>query len=136
MLATGWLPNGPGAGGRDPVTREVAISAPAAAVWRALTHPAELAAWFGARVEIDVREGGGVRVRWPDGTERRGLVVTVDPPRRLAFRWRELPGRSGGSMADPSVVTFELRSDGDVTCVIVTESPGVLAAPPDAEGSP
>jgi len=135
MMATERLPStpdGPGA----PVTREVTIAAPAASVWRALTDPVELAAWFGAEVELDVRRGGAVRFRWPDGTERRGIVVDLSAPRRLAFRWRTLRTAEGGLATTASaVVTFELEPDGDVTRVAVTEQPGVMAGDEPVLGS-
>lgn len=113
----------------DPVTREVTVGATPDAVWDALTDPRELAAWFGAEAELDLRVGGAVRFRWPDGTERRGLVVDVDAPRRLAFRWRELrTSESGLEAADSTVVAFMLASDEQGTRVTVTETRGVLAA--------
>ena len=111
----------------DPITREVTVDAPADAVWDALTDPAELAAWFGADAEVDLRLGGAIRFRWPDGSERRGLVIDLDPPRRLAFRWRELrAGAAGLAAADATVVAFTLDADDRGTRVTVTESPGVL----------
>jgi uncharacterized protein YndB with AHSA1/START domain len=111
----------------EPITRAVTVDAPAEAVWDALTDPAELAAWFGAGAEVDMRVGGAIRFRWPDGSERRGLVIDVDPPRRLAFRWRELrAGAAGLAAADATVVAFTLEPDGRGTRVRVTESPGVL----------
>ena len=115
----------------DQVTRQVEIDAPAEAVWDALIDPLALAAWFGADAEIDFRPGGAVRFRWPDGTERRGLVTELDPPRRLAFRWRGLRTFEAGlSAADATVVTFTLEPQRDGTRVTVTESNGILA--PDA----
>jgi uncharacterized protein YndB with AHSA1/START domain len=118
------------------VTREVTIAASAASVWRALTDPVELAAWFGAEVELDVRRGGAVRFRWPDGTERRGVVVDLTAPRRLAFRWRTLRTADGGlATTAAAVVTFELEPDGDVTRVAVTEQPGVMAGGEPVVGS-
>ena len=119
----------------DQVTRHVRIDATPETVWDALTDPRELAAWFGADGIIDLRPGGAVRFRWPDGTERRGLVIELDPPRRLVFRWRELRSSGGGqSVAEARVVTFTLeaeRSDRrEGTRVTVTESDGILA--PDA----
>ncbi len=115
----------------QPITREVTVAAAPDVVWNALTEPGELAAWFGAEAEIDLRVGGAVRFRWPDGTERRGLVVDVDPPRRLAFRWRELrTSVSGLAVADATVVAFTLETEDDGTRVTVTESSGVLAADP------
>lgn len=115
----------------QPITREVTVAAAPDVVWNALTEPGELAAWFGAEAEIDLRVGGAIRFRWPDGTERRGLVVDVDPPRRLAFRWRELrTSTSGLAVADATVVAFTLETEDDGTRVTVTESSGVLAADP------
>ena len=115
----------------EPIRREVTVAAAPDAVWYALTDPGELAAWFGAEAEIDLRVGGAVRFRWPDRTERRGLVVHVDPPRRLAFRWRELrTSASGLSIADATVVAFTLDAEEERTRVTVTESRGIVAADP------
>ena len=115
----------------QPITREVTVAAAPDVVWNALTEPGELAAWFGAEAEIDLRVGGAIRFRWSDGTERRGLVVDVDPPRRLAFRWRELrTSASGLAVADATVVAFTLETEDDGTRITVTESSGVLAADP------
>lgn len=115
----------------EPIRRQMTVAAAREVVWDALTEPGELAAWFGAEAEVDLRVGGAIRFRWPDGTERRGLVVEVDPPRRLAFRWRELrTSESGLSVADATVVAFTLQAEDDGTCVTVTESSGVLAADP------
>lgn len=118
----------------DRVTRSVSIDAAPAAVWDALTDPRELAAWFGAEGAIDPRPGGAVRFRWPDGSERRGVVLQHDPPHRLTFRWRELRTSAAGlSAVEAHVVTFTLEPDGsgshDGTRVTVTESNGILAAP-------
>ena len=119
----------------DQVTRHVRIDATPEAVWDALTDPRKLAAWFGADGAIDLRSGGAVRFRWPDGTERRGLVIELDPPRRLAFRWRELRTSGAGlSAAVATVVTFTLEPERsgrrEGTRVTVTESNGILAADP------
>jgi uncharacterized protein YndB with AHSA1/START domain len=113
----------------DPITRETTVAAAPDVVWDALTDPAELAAWFCADAEVDLRVGGAIRFRWPDGSERRGLVIVLDPPRLLAFRWRELrTGDAGLAIADATVVAFTLEADGPGTRVTVTESQGVLGA--------
>jgi uncharacterized protein YndB with AHSA1/START domain len=101
-------------------------------VWGVLTDSQKLATWFGADGTIDLRRGGVVRFRWPDGTERRGLVTELDPPFRLAFRWRELGASgTGPSSAEARVVTFTLEPEPsgrrEVTRVTVTESNGILA---------
>jgi uncharacterized protein YndB with AHSA1/START domain len=113
----------------DSVRRELTISGSPAEVWAALTDPGQLSSWFGAEVEIDARPGGPVRFRWPDGIERRGLVETVDPPRRLVFRWREL--RALGTSFVPgeaTTVAFDLEPTEDGgTRLVVTESVGLFA---------
>jgi uncharacterized protein YndB with AHSA1/START domain len=109
----------------DPITREMTVDAPADDVWAALTDPDELAVWFGANAEVDLRVGGAIRFRWPNGSERRGLVIDLDPPRRLAFRWREMRSVAAGPAA-ATVVAFTLDADGRGTRVTVTESPGIL----------
>ena len=111
------------------ITREVTVAAPLDVVWDALTDPSELAAWFGAVAEVDLRVGGAIRFRWPDGSERRGLVIDLDPPWLLAFRWRGLrTGDSGLTIADATVVAFTLEADDHGTRVTVTESQGALGA--------
>jgi uncharacterized protein YndB with AHSA1/START domain len=113
----------------DPITREVIVDAPADVVWAALTDAGEIAAWFGADAAVDLRVGGAIRFRWSDGSERRGLVIDFDPPRSLAFRWRELrTGAAGLAAADATVVAFTLEATDRGTRVTVTESPGVLGA--------
>lgn len=71
------------------------LPAPPERVWRALTEPAALAAWFwpeasfGTTAEVDLRPGGSFRIDAP----RRGIAVSgsyreVVPPSRLAFTWQ------------------------------------------------
>jgi uncharacterized protein YndB with AHSA1/START domain len=115
----------------DPIRREVVIAASPEAVWEALSDAGQLAAWFGAEADLDVRAGGAVRFRWADGTERRGLVIDVDPPHRLAFRWRELRSSPEGlTVADATVVVFTLEPEDEATRVTVTEAGGVIATDP------
>jgi uncharacterized protein YndB with AHSA1/START domain len=73
-----------------------------AKVWRALTEPRELAHWFPARVEWELRPGAPVRFSEadPDVGETTGEVVEVEEPRVFAFRW------SG------DLLRFELDPDG------------------------
>lgn len=62
---------------------------PVEKVWRAVSEPAHLAAWFPAPVEIELRVGAEVRFGapmegWPALT---GVVTDCDPPRLLGFTW-------------------------------------------------
>ena len=75
-------------------------------VWRALTEPEHLAAWFPADVEGERRTGAPVRFvfRHGEGPAIDGEMITFDPPSVLELRW-------GGE----ETLRFELRPDGGGT---------------------
>ncbi|MBB3665371.1 uncharacterized protein YndB with AHSA1/START domain [Prauserella sediminis] len=61
---------------------------PPAKVWRALTDPEHLSAWYPFPVaELDLRVGGIIRFREPDGTptDLHAEITELEPHRRLAF---------------------------------------------------
>jgi uncharacterized protein YndB with AHSA1/START domain len=78
------------------------LAHPPEKVWRAVTEPSELAHWFPATVELELRPGAPVHFAEedPDIGESTGEVLEVDPPKVFAFRW-------GGD-----VLRFELVPDG------------------------
>ena len=103
----------------DPVVeRSVDLDAELDDVWRALTEPDELAAWFGPEVQLDLRPGGRGRFVDDDGCARRAVVDQVEAGERLVLRWWP---EDGGSGAGASVVTFVLAPTGSGTRLIVTE---------------
>ncbi|MFL5767202.1 MAG: SRPBCC domain-containing protein [Actinomycetota bacterium] len=108
---------------QEPVSRSVELDARTPDVWRALTEASLLSDWFDAETEIDVRLGGAVRFRFPDGSELRGVVVRCDPPRLLSFRWRDVH-----EPANAAVVEFSLEELPRGTRLTVMESPGVVSA--------
>jgi uncharacterized protein YndB with AHSA1/START domain len=69
------------------------LAAPADRVWRALTDPAALAAWFWPQrfaptADVDLRVGGRYRIDGPAvGMAVSGEYVTVEPPHKLVFTW-------------------------------------------------
>jgi uncharacterized protein YndB with AHSA1/START domain len=73
------------------ITRTLAF--PVDRVWRAMTDPAALAAWFwpqrfGPTAEVDLRVGGRYRIDGPAaGMAASGEYVTVEPPHKLVFTW-------------------------------------------------
>jgi uncharacterized protein YndB with AHSA1/START domain len=77
--------------GRDEVTLRFTrrLPHPAAKVWRALTEPEHLAAWFPTTVEGDLTPGGTLRFNFREmnlpGFD--GTVLAVDPPRLLEIVW-------------------------------------------------
>ena len=61
---------------------------PADRLWAAISDPAELVHWFPSTVELEPKEGGVVRFSDDPYTEgMTGVVLTYEPPRRLAFTW-------------------------------------------------
>ena len=61
---------------------------PADRLWAAISESGELASWFPSSVELEPRAGGVVRFSgdpYMDGMT--GVVLTYEPPRRLAFTW-------------------------------------------------
>jgi uncharacterized protein YndB with AHSA1/START domain len=69
------------------------LAHPVERVWRAVTEPSELAAWFPGQVEISLEPGGAVRFAQPGFDvdlallPTSGTVTALDPPSELAFTW-------------------------------------------------
>lgn len=97
------------------IERELLLDAPPDEVWRAISDEAMLREWLAPELELDLREGGGLRCRTEDGEERLGSVELVADGELLAFRWR----RDG---AEPSRVELRIEEVEDGTRLTVTES--------------
>ncbi len=96
--------------GRDVLRFERRLAHPVAKVWRAVTDPAELAHWFPATVEVDLRVGGRMRFTFPRGEmdPSGGSVTELDPPRVFAFTW------------NGDTLRTELSADGDGCLLVFT----------------
>ena len=97
------------------VTRRYA--APAEKVFAAWTDPTSIGQWlspFGkSRATLDLRVGGSFTIVMlgPDAeVEHTGEYLEIERPRRLVFTWK-----SPYTGPTPSVVTVELRPDGNET---------------------
>ena len=88
------------------------LAHPPERVWRAITEPEELAAWFPDTIEGEFAPGA--EVKFPKfvemGLPATGTVTDFDPPRLLAFSW------------GTSVLRFELEPDGDGTRLVFMDS--------------
>src|SRR5262245_20054688 len=84
---------------RDALVEEIFIAAPPERVFRALTQPGELLAWWGddrhyrcTSWTLDLRRGGSWRSEGRNASGRdfvvEGEFLEVDPPRRLAYTWK------------------------------------------------
>ena len=71
-------------------------------VWRAITEPEHLAAWFPSEIDGERKEGATLRFpfRNNEGPTLEGEMLTYDPPSRLEFRWGE------------ELLRFELEPEG------------------------
>jgi uncharacterized protein YndB with AHSA1/START domain len=108
----------------DAVVEEVFINAPPERVFKALTDPKELLAWWGdpgtywcTDWTLDLRVGG----RWRcEGTSQRGGAFHVEgefldvrPPSRLSYTWRP-----SWVEAPPTTVEITLTRQGGGTLVV------------------
>jgi len=106
------------------IEQEVTIRAPRGRVWKALTNPAELSAWFRCTLSTkDFRVGETVNgvSTYPghEGTAFTLEIVEKIPEQRFAWRWH--PGHA--DVGDPpTTVTFTLDEVPGGTRVKVTES--------------
>jgi uncharacterized protein YndB with AHSA1/START domain len=95
------------------LTRTLAF--PPERVWRALTDPAALAAWFWPQrfapmAEVDLRVGGRYRIAGPAvGMAVSGEYRTVDAPHTLVFTW------AWDGEESETLVTIELTPTGTGT---------------------
>jgi uncharacterized protein YndB with AHSA1/START domain len=64
---------------------------PQAAVWRAVTEPEHLAAWFPTTIDGERRAGAPLRFRHRDdaGPAFDGEMLAFDPPSVMELRWGE-----------------------------------------------
>lgn len=81
------------------------LAHPAERVWRAITEPEHLAAWFPDTIVVDEwAPGAPLRFEHPDfNLNFDGEVLAVDPPRLLEFRW------------GTDTIRLEIEADGDGT---------------------
>lgn len=116
------------------IERTLVLAAPPAVVWRALTDPNELAAWFPDRVDQD---GSGPGAEGSFVWESHGAfafrVETAEPPKRLVWRW----ARDAGTPLDEGVTTriewvLESNVDGGTTLHLCESG---FVRPEDREGN-
>jgi|GEM_PF-211029 len=59
------------------------------AVWDAITNPEKLAIWF-FPVTLDLRPGGKMEIRFPDGTPSYCTITQAEPGRLFEFIWESM----------------------------------------------
>jgi len=114
----------------DEIVQEVVIQAPAERIFRALTRPEELLAWWAAEgtfqvieAECDLQPGGKWRLRVAGRRAEsavstvRGEYRVVDPPRLLTYTWI----RENENWPE-TLVRWDLKEENGCTTVRVTHS--------------
>ena len=82
------------------IERRLTFDAPPERVWRAITEPDEIAAWFGDSAELDLRPGGDGWFNWEEHGRFAVRVEEVVANERLVWRWsrkRDTPIDEGPS---------------------------------------
>lgn len=113
--------------GTRPILRfERHLPRPVEDVWRAVTEPEQMRAWFPTRIEIDEWKAGAELTHFFDGHDIAPLPGTVldwDPPRRVRFTW------------GTDTIGFELTPGPEGgTVFVLTEELGASAAARNAAG--
>jgi uncharacterized protein YndB with AHSA1/START domain len=100
--------------GSPAVELDIAIHAPAGAVWQALVSDEHRRAWW-SYLELDPPTSGVVVERWRNHAGREvttgGHILEVEPPHRLRCTWRD------DDWPASTEVEFKLRSKGETTRV-------------------
>jgi uncharacterized protein YndB with AHSA1/START domain len=94
-------------------------------VWRAVTDPEQLRAWFPTRIEIDRWEPGATLTHhFDDGSQPPlpGTVLECSEPHRLVFTWGD------------DTIGFELSPAEGGTTFVLTEQLGATKAARNAAG--
>jgi len=112
--------------GQKPVLRfERFLPRPVEEVWRAVTNPGEMRAWFPTRIEIDRWERGATLTHHFDGSSLKplpGRVLECSEPHRLVFTWGD------------DTISFELSAAEGGTTFVLTEELGATKAARNAAG--
>jgi uncharacterized protein YndB with AHSA1/START domain len=110
------------------IDRTIEIKASPDRVWRALTNPAELSAWFQVKIEGDIAPGQEVwmTTTHPDfaGQRFRVRFVEMAAPARFVWQWHpgEVDPKVDYSREPRTTVTFTLEPSEKGTRLSVTET--------------
>lgn len=79
--------------GEPAIERQLDLHVEPGRVWRALTDPAEIPAWFGSATEFRAESGATGWFEWEGHARFELRVEAVEPGRYLAYRWLAMPTR-------------------------------------------
>lgn len=108
----------------DRIERTVNIAATTDRVWDILTKPEHIGHWFGdgSPATVDLRPDGIIVLEPMKGERTLARVVTVDPPRYLAYRWAAAYPNVIADDTNSTLVEFHLTAEGATTRLTVCET--------------
>lgn len=103
----------------DIIERTAEFPQPIERVWAALTDPVEFGRWFAESASWELRTGAPMTMSWTEHGTALGVIVTVEPMTRFAYRWgsEDRPLESGQS----TLVEWTLapKTDGGTTLTVI-----------------
>ena len=121
---------------QDTIEREITVRAPKERVFKAITDPKQMVAWFPDAVEGTIEAGERPTLDFGDGFKVQIYVLAVDPHDYFAYNWVPCNCAAdavlGDVLAEPhTLVEFRLQETPDGTIVRVKES-GFASLPPES----
>jgi uncharacterized protein YndB with AHSA1/START domain len=102
------------------VELEIAVDAPVAAVWNALTDPEQLVNWFPLEASGSSEEGGTITFSWDEGCEWSTTIDLLETNSHV--RWVDPPAEGSDSEQPSVAVDFYLEARGDKTILRLVHS--------------
>jgi uncharacterized protein YndB with AHSA1/START domain len=110
------------------LTRHIDLDAPAEQVWPLLAGPEGWILWLADDADVEIRPGGRGRVV-DDGVARSVEIDSVEPERRVAFRWWPENDETDQSHVELVLVPGADADPVGHSTVVVTETRGRHVAP-------
>lgn len=118
---------------QEKIVESIAIEAPIAVVYAALTTPEQLTQWWGdethraTTMSADLRPGGAWKIAGTRGDggpfSVSGIYRIVEAPSRLEFTWNhDWADESDPAALDETVVRYDLAERDGITHLTVTHS--------------
>ena len=107
----------------DRIELEIVVDAPAEIVWRTLTSPEHIVAWYAFDgAEVDLRPGGNMAFHWNEHGTFLARIERVESPYVLAFRYASLAPDIVPQPGNATLVTLSLADGDKLTTVSLVES--------------
>lgn len=85
------------------VAKTLTLDADVDWAWRALTEPTVMGLWLDATVRCTPELGGGIDIRWPDGSHVGGEIALIERPHHLITHWWDADSLAKDD--DPGLIT-------------------------------